>query len=222
MKKLTIILSILTTVFLVTGFTPRVTAQQNNKVPLLMQQTPAQAPPAALPPQPGMLPGQPGPPPGPAPQGVQVVQTIPVPTLLSHLAQAVQTAQKLNKLFTAGKVWMMRGPAGDIQLKAGLLYQGVAVAVLQFNPLNGKVLPLGINPQVYQNNVSLQTVKANLSNILPQLKILPAAEFMAPETCWSFPVALGNTVVAHVKIYYDGLHVMQDYAANQEMLFYGQ
>jgi len=35
-------------------------------------------------------------------------------------------------------------------------------------------------------------------------------------------VILGNIVVARVKIYYDGAHVLQDYAANQEMLFYGQ
>ena len=224
MKKLSIIITVLFTVFFVTVFTTRVWSQQNNKVPLLMQQqVQAPPPPAALPPQPGMVPGQPGsPPPGPGPQGVQIVQTIPVTTLLSHLSQAVQTVQKLNKLFTAGKVWMMRGPAGDVQLKAGVLYHGVAVAVLQFNPSNGRVLPLGVNPQVYQNNISLQTVKTNLSRILPQLKILPVAEFMAPETCWSFPVVLGNTVVAHVKIYYDGVHVVQDYAANQEMLFYGQ
>lgn len=223
MKKVSFIFTILLVVFFTTGWAVKAAAQQNNTVPLLMQQNPPQMQPAALPPAQGVVPGQPGPPPpNPGLQGVQVVQTIPVTTLLSHLSQAVQTAQKLNKLFAAGKVWMMRGPAGDIQLKAGLLYQGVAVAVLQFNPLNGRVLPLGVNPQVYQNSVSLQAVKTNLGRILPQLKILPVAEFMAPETCWSFPVSIGNTVVAHVKIYYDGVHVLQDYIANQEMAFYGQ
>ena len=219
MKKLHFIF----TVFLIVFFTAELTAQQNDSIPILMQQNPVQAPPTALPPGPGTVPGQPGlPPPPPGMQGIQVVQTVPVPTLLEHLSQAVQTTQKLNRLLTAGKIWMTRGPAGDIQLKAGLLYQGVAVAVLQFNPLTGNVLPLGINPQIYQNRVSLQTVKTNLSRILPQLNILPAAEFMGPETCWSFPVVLGNIVVAHIKIYYDGIHVIQDYAANQEMLFYGQ
>jgi len=69
-------------------------------------------------------------------------------------------------------------------------------------------LPLGVNPQVYQSNIPIQTVKTKLTGALPQLKILPAAEFMEPETCWSFPVALGNAVVAHIKIYYDGIHVM--------------
>ncbi len=224
MKKLTFIFTVLLVVSLTAGLSENATAQQNNTVPILMQQNPVQAPPAALPPGPGTAPGQPGlpPPPPPEMQGVQVVQTIPVTTLLEHLSQAVQTARKLNRLLTAGKVWMTRGPAGDIQLKAGLLYQGVAVAVLQFNPLTGNILPLGVTPQVYQNNIPIQTVKTKLSGVLSQLKILPAAEFMGPETCWSFPVALGNIVVAHIKIYYDGIHVIQDYAANQEMLFYGQ
>ena len=45
---------------------------------------------------------------------------------------------------------------------------------------------------------------------------------MGPEACWLFPVALGDTIVAHVKVYYDGIHIVQDYAGNQEMMFYGQ
>jgi hypothetical protein len=45
---------------------------------------------------------------------------------------------------------------------------------------------------------------------------------MEPEACWSFPVAMDNQIVAHIKIYYDGIHVVQDYSANQEMIFYGK
>jgi hypothetical protein len=217
MKKM-ILVSIILSAFLIVGLTANVMAQQNNGVPVLMQQNPTQVLAVPLPP------GQavPIPPPPPGIQGIQVTQTIPVTTLMANLPQALQTIRKLNKLLTAGKVWLTRGPGGELDVKAGLLYQGVAVAVIRFNPLDGNVLPLGLNQQVYQSSLSMQTVKAKFSSLLPQLKILPVAEFIGPETCWSFPVVLGNTVVTHVKIYYNGMYVLPDYPTNQEMMFYGQ
>jgi len=151
-----------------------------------------------------------------------VVQTIPTQTLLADLPKAIATTKKLNKLLAPGKVWIMRAPPGEIEMKGGLMYQGVVVAVLRFNPIDGSLLPQGINPHAYQGSVQIQSVKSTLSAVMSNLKIIPAAEFMEPEACWSFPVASGNTIVAHIKIYYDGIHVVQDYAANQEMIFYGQ
>jgi len=222
MKKIIFITTIFV-VFLIFGLTASVVAQQNNTVPVLMQQNLSQMPPAVRPPLQNIAPGQPAPqPPNPGMQGVQVVQTIPTEILVTNLAQAVQTARKLNKLLTVGKVWLTRAPGGELELKAGLLYQGVVVAVLRLNPSDGSVLPLGVNPHVFQSRIPIQTVKSKLSAIVSQLKIMPVAEFTEPEACWSFPVALGNGLVAHVKIYYDGLHVLQDYVANQEMVFYGQ
>ncbi|MCF6269458.1 MAG: hypothetical protein L3J41_07100 [Melioribacteraceae bacterium] len=195
-------------------------AQQNVTPPLLMQQnkTPV-APPAG----PGIPPTPPGNPLLPLGQaGIPIVQTIPTQTLLSNLQQAITTTSNLEKLLSAGKVWFMRSPTGEIEIKGGVLYQGAVVAVLHFNPLDGSVLPLGINPQAFQNNVEINSIKSNLSSVIGNLRILPAAEFMEPEACWSFPVVIGNIIVAHIKVYYDGIHVMEDYITNQEMAFYGQ
>ena len=205
-------------------------AQNNVTPPLLMQQNQPQSVPAVGPgiPPPPPGPGVPPPPPPgnpplpPGQAGIPIVQTIPTETLLSNLQQAITTTSNLNKLFSPGKVWLMRSPTGEIEIKGGVLYQGVVVAVLHFNPIDGKVLPLGINPHVFQNNIEISKVKSNLSAIISNLKILPAAEFIEPEACWSFPIVIGNIIVAHIKIYYDGIHVLQDYIANQEMKFYGQ
>jgi hypothetical protein len=116
----------------------------------------------------------------------------------------------------------MRAPGGELEIKAGLLYEGVAVAVLHFNPRDGSLLPLGVNPRVYQSSVQIQAIKNRLDAVIRDLKILPAAEFVEPEASWSFPIAAGDTMVARLKVYYDGIYVMQDYPANQEMMFYGQ
>ncbi len=219
MKKLSIV-SIMLIMLFYPGFSGNLIAQQNIIPPLLMQQNQTPAVPPAGPGIPPTPPGNPPLPPGQA--GIPIVQTIPTQTLLANLQQAITTTGNLDKLLSAGKVWFMRSPAGEIEIKGGVLYQGVVVAVIHFNPLDGSVLPLGINPHVFQNNVEINSVKSNLSSVIGNLKILPAAEFMEPEACWSFPVAVGNSIVSHIKVYYDGTHVMEDYITNQEMVFYGQ
>ncbi len=193
--------------------------EQNTFPPLLVQQPAAQSPVSPEPPAPGT---PPEPPVAPPPPGPGIGQTIPAQTLLNNLPTAVTTVQKIGSQLTPGKVWTMQGPAGEIEVKAGILYQGSVVAVLHFNPLDGSVLPLGIHPSAYQNTNQIQAIKTRLTTVIRELKILPAAEFMEPEASWSFPVALGNTIVVHLKVYYDGIHIVPDYTANQEMTYYGQ
>ena len=150
------------------------------------------------------------------------MQTVPVATLLTDLTKAEVAVRKLGEQLTPGKVWITRAPGGEMEIKAGLLYKGVAVAVLHFDPRNGSLMPLGVNPHIYRSSVQIQTIKNHLSAVIRDLKILPAAEFVEPEKSWAFPVALGDSMVARLKVYYDGIHILPDYAANQEMMFYGQ
>ncbi len=227
MKKLSLIL-IMAIMISSLGIAQNTTGQHNENPPLLMQQyTAPLAPPQgsgrlAPQPEPAGVPGPPSPPAGPT--GIPIVQTIPTQTLLNNLSLAVSTVEKLNNLhlLSPSKVWIMRAPAGEIAIKGGVVYQGVVVAVVHFNPIDGSILPLGINPHAYQSNVQIQSIKTNLASVIDNLQILPAAEFIEPEACWVFPVAMGNTIVANIKIYCDGIHVVQDYMANQEMTFYGQ
>ena len=58
--------------------------------------------------------------------------------------------------------------------------------------------------------------------MIDKLQIIPAAEFREPDASWSFPVVLGDRIVARLNVYYDGIHILQDYGANQGMIFYGQ
>ncbi len=221
--KLSFVFAVLAAFILLSGsiFINNARADQKSSSPLIMQQSSTLPSPGAMPLGIAGAPGTPpSPPPGPA--GVPVVQTIPIQTLLANLPQATTTAGELSKLLSLGKVWIMSGPAGDSDIKCGLLYKGVVVAVLHINPADGSVLPLGINPHTYQSNIDINSIKSALSSVIENLKILQAAEFMEPEACWSFPIAVGNKIVAHVKIYYDGIHVIEDYAANQEMSYYGQ
>jgi hypothetical protein len=218
------------TIFILFGFnfSQNCIAQPEAMPPLLTQQAPAPAPapaapgPPAIPPaDPGVQPGPPATPPLPG-HGIIVVQTIAPQTLRANLPKAIATARKLGKQLEPGKVWMMRGPAGELEIKAGILYQGIAVAVLHFDPLSGDVLPLGINTHTYQSNIQIQQIKTRLPNVIKNLQIIPAAEFREPEASWSFPIIIDDRIVAHLNVYYDGIHILQNYPANQEMIFYGQ
>ena len=191
---------------------------QPNSTQLPLQPAPepeAVAPDQALLPEPTN--GLPVPLPGPATE-----QTISTRALLAGLSRATVTAQKVRKMLQPGRVWVMRAPGGEVQIKAGLVYQGAVVGILHFSPDDGNLLPIGIDLRTSQSNVQIQRIRDNLPAIIDRLQVFPAAEYTAPEACWSFPIVAGNIIVAHLKIYYDGIHVVQDYAAGQEMRLYCQ
>lgn len=224
MKKVFVVISVVA-VSIFFCLLPYAMAGQDTVPPLLIQQPIAQSPVPGVPPAPPAPPA-PGTPPGPPVTtplaGPGISQTVPVQTLLNNLSIAATTVKKISNQLIPGKIWSTQGPAGEIEIKAGILYRGSVVAVIHFNPLDGSVLPLGMQPRVYQSSHQIQTIKARLPSVVHELKILPAAEFREPEASWIFPVALGNTIVAHLKIYYDGIHIVPDYPANQEMIYYGQ
>lgn len=190
-------------------------ANAQDKPPLLG--TPSGPGYGQTPPAPGMAP-PPAPPAQPRPVSSRIPQEI-----AKNATLAVTTAQKAKKYLTAGRVWSMVGPRGKVEVKAAIIYDGIAVAVLHFNPSDGLLLPLGIPP--VETGVSpqvIENVKRKLPAIVNSLEILNGAEYREPESAWCIPLAYKNMIVAHLKIYVDGIHVVPDYPANQEMQVYGK
>ncbi|MCD6560804.1 MAG: hypothetical protein J7L16_03475 [Deltaproteobacteria bacterium] len=52
----------------------------------------------------------------------------------------------------------MVGPRGEVEVKAAIIYDGIAVAVLHFNPSDGLLLPFGISP--VETGVSPQVIES--------------------------------------------------------------
>jgi len=172
-----------------------------------MPAVPGQVPPPPLPP--GMAP----PPPGRS-TGVQQ-------EILGNASIAISTARNAKAYFAVGKVWSVTAPRGEIELKAAVLYNGTAIAVLHFNPSNGSLLPRGIHPRVFGMTQAIHEVQRNLPEILGKLEVLPGAEYREPESSWIIPLAYNGMIVAHIKIHADGSNIVPDYRANQEMQAYG-
>ncbi len=132
------------------------------------------------------------------------------------------TAKKAKVYLTPGKIWTTVGPRGEIEIKAAILYDGTAVAVLHFSPVDGSLLPLGVHPIVNSSSVQIENIKNNLPSIVNALEVLNGAEYREPENSWVVPLAYKGMIVAHLKIYADGIHIVPDYPANQEMQLYGK
>ena len=157
----------------------------------------------------------PPPPPGGPLSGIQL-------NLPGNAVTAVATARKVKAYLTPGNVWIMTAPRGEVEVKAAIIYDGMAVAVLHFNPQDGALLPLGIHPRAFGVNPPLETIKRTLPSIVGDLEVLNGAEYREPENAWIIPLAYKGMIVAHLKIYADGIHVVPDYPANQEMRAYGK
>jgi len=189
---------------------------ESGQIPVPPGQVPAPrgeaiAPP---PPVPGMM--QP-PPPRPARPLTGIQQNI-----INNASLAVATAQKAKAYLSAGKVWSMTAPRGEVEVKAAIVYEGTAVAVLHFNPLDNSLLPVGVRPAAIGLPPQIESIKRNLPAIVSDLEILNGAEYREPENAWIIPLAYKGMIVAHLKVYADGIHIVPDYPANQEMRGYGR
>ena len=225
MKTIFVILS-LTGIFLFLHSMSPVMAGPEAGPPLLSQ-LPAAPPRPAVPPAPGTprVPSRPPVPPqapSPPPPGLEAPRVIPPPALLDNLLTAVETVRNVEKQLKPGRVWLTRLPGGETDIKAALLYKETAVGVLHFSSTDGRSLPLGVPPRRCENCVDLQQVKAALPDIVRGLRVIPAAEFVEPESAWSFPIAAGNALVARLKVWHDGIHIVPDRPADQEMRQYGR
>ena len=175
-----------------------------------------------LPPPP---PGQPVPPPPPPPEQATLqpqASRLLNGVQLKNASLAVATAKKAKPFLVAGRIWTMTGPRGEVEVKAAILYDGIAVAILHFNPADGSILPLGVHPVVIKTTAQLVNIKDNLPAIIRAIEVLDGAEYREPENAWVVPLAYRNMIVGHLKVYVDGIHIVPDYPANQEMQLYGK
>ena len=193
-------------------------AYAQNLPPLILQGSQTPPPSGGNPPP---LSPAPGTNPPPEPNQPPVSTNMPQ-NLLANIPRAVQTAEIVLKYIHPGKVWLVRGPQGETVLKGAILYQGVALDTIRFDPMTGNTIPCGYNPRVPNASVSIELVKRKLCEVIKGLKIAPGVEYREPEACMIIPIIHEFKIVAHIKIYQDGIHVVPDYIVTQEMNAYGK
>ncbi|MCD6442945.1 MAG: hypothetical protein J7L28_03145 [Thermotogae bacterium] len=143
-------------------------------------------------------------------------------SLLNTARQAITSAMEVKKYLTPGKIWVMRAPGGEVEIKAGILYQNVVVVVVRFDPFSGEILPAGIHTRAYDIRVTDEILRQKLNEVISKLVILQGVVFREPEGCWLIPIVYDYKIISHLKVYMDGVHIVPDYMADQEMRWYGK
>ncbi len=182
----------------------------------------AAAPGVPVPPPPGTpAPGLPAPPPGTAPPAGNSPVYSSADITPENVRKVLSTARELRKYLKVGKIWVLKGPGGELEVKGAIMYRGSVVSVVEFSPVDGAVLPAEYRSAVYQSDISRQAIEAQFNKIVNDMKILNGAWFRQPEASWIVPVAYNGEIIAFLRIYYDGIHVVPDYNASREMAYYG-
>ncbi len=195
---------------------------------------PVPQPPApGAPPASGPVPGSgPQPPRGPAPQppapGTSGPRPIASefpngnPDILKNVNQAIHTAEIVVRNIKPGNLWILRGPGGEAEVKAGILYRGVVIAQIRLDPVTGTPLPEGYHKRGFGYPIDVDRLKARFYELFSELKIAEVAEYRDPEASWAIPLTWDGRIVGFIRVYYDGHHVLPDYKGEEEMITMGK
>ncbi len=205
MKKIFILLIFLSTMLNAKILPPLATSPQ-----YATPQPPISGQPPAPPATPKPIPGTIQPP---------TQQTLPA---LQNATLAIKTAKTVKPFITCGKIIVNKAPLGEVELKGVLLYQNVAIGVIHFSPLTGNVLPMGYNEHNFSENYSLNIIKQNLQNIIKGMFIGDFVSYREPESAWVIPIIYNQFQIGEIKVSSDGLKIIPDYPANEEMQLLGR
>jgi hypothetical protein len=136
--------------------------------------------------------------------------------LLEAARRAVDTVKRALPYMVPGPAIVHRGPGGEIHVDVPLLYQGVALDRIHYDPGEGRPSPKG-RPAPWRGDVDLTVVADIMKTVVSELRVLDAAEYREPEAAWVVPLAWGPFIVAHVRVSGDGVEVIPDYALTREL-----
>ncbi len=137
--------------------------------------------------------------------------------VVRNASKAVLTAKNTKRHLKPGKVWVSRTPGGEVVIKAALLYKYAVVGILEFSPVTGNLLPKGYHDTSFKVTVSISGIRKKMKNIVGELNLLDVVEYREPERNFAIPLAHEGKIVAHLKVHYDGEHVVPDYPVMQEI-----
>lgn len=138
------------------------------------------------------------------------------------IQQVLSTSKSTRKYLKPGKIWILREPGGELEIKGGIMYRGVVISAVAFSPVTGLALPSGYMPAVYQEDASMETIRSTFEKIVNTMKILEGVWYSQPEGDWIVPIAYNGKIITFLKVYTDGVHIIPDYEASREMAYYGQ
>ncbi|MCD6196053.1 MAG: hypothetical protein J7J82_04630 [Staphylothermus sp.] len=136
---------------------------------------------------------------------------------LSKAMKAIETVKSILDLLVIGPIIMHRGPEGDVHIDIPLVYDGVALDRIHYDPLTDTFSPKGRPVHIHIDRVDLEHIRENANKMLQELRVLDAAEYREPERCWAIPLAWKTYIVAQVKVDVEGEELVPDYGLTAEL-----
>jgi hypothetical protein len=144
---------------------------------------------------------------------------------------ALKTAQSSVGSLAAGSVWTRVGPAGDRHVEAAIMLNNQVVGRLNFDPVDGTVLPVGYEPPATTNSSATTSTsdipgalkaRQSLADVVHGLQLLPAVAVAGREGFWRVSLAANNRAVADLMITGNGTTVVEDFGTAREAAIYAR
>ncbi len=139
------------------------------------------------------------------------------PFSISYASVAIATVKKALPYMSFASPIIRYGPGGEVGVDIPLVYQGVAIDRVHYDPLSGTPSPKGRPARASGIKVSKDEILNRVSEVIKELRVIEAAEFRDPESAWAVPLAWKSIIVAHVKVTYSGDSIVPDYGLTEEL-----
>jgi len=136
---------------------------------------------------------------------------------ISYASIAIDTVKKALPYMSFTSPIIRQGPSGEVSVDIPLIYQGVAIDRIHYDPLSDTLSPKGRPVRALGVKVSKDGILNRVSGVIKELRVVEAAEFRDPEQAWAVPIAWKSIIVAHVKVTYLGDSIVPDYGLTEEL-----
>ena len=156
-----------------------------------------------------------------APPPIGVPPSARLPPLSPEAAtRAIETAKAALAYIVVGPPLIRYGPAGEVHVDVPLLYHGMALDRVHFDPSLKMPSPKGRPGRAWGVRVDEHEVRSVMEAVLKESRVLDAVEYREPEAAWAVPLAWRNFIIAHIKVSHDGMHIIPDYGLTEEVRRY--
>lgn len=155
----------------------------------------------------------------PPPPSVRGPERRPSPINLECASRAIETV-KAALLHNHRPPLIMYGPAGEVHVDVPLMYHGLALDRVHYDPGLRAPSPKGRPARAWGVRVDAGEVKAVMESVLKEVRVIDAVEYREPEAAWAVPLAWRNIIIAHIKVSHDGSELIPDYGLTEEVRRY--
>ena len=132
-------------------------------------------------------------------------------------SRAIETVKAALSYIIIGPPLIRYGPAGEVHVDVPLMYQGLALDRVHYDPSLRTPSPKGRPARAWGVRVDVGEVKAVMESVLKEVRVIDAAEYREPEAAWVVPLAWKNIIIAHIKVSHDGSELIPDYGLTEEV-----